>query len=188
MKRNSIIIIGGLIILVGVVAALLVHKQQSIKTNQSSPSKSSAQVLPVSTNPIQNTSSEPGIAITNVQVENNTDPATGNPVNDRLQFAIQNSSSKTAQNLEVYYTLTDAKAKQSESYYQKLTGLSIAPGQSTNVYLDNGAGAGHYPENKYSIYHTSTNPLSITFEVSAQGFKPVTTQVQKGAGSGDNKD
>ena len=188
MKKKSLIFIGGVIILIGVGVALLAHNQQPVNTNQSSTSKSSVQVLPVSNNPIQNTSSQPGIAITNVQVENNTDPVTGSPVNDRLQFAVQNSSSQTAQNLSVYYTLTDVKSKQSESYYQKLTGLSVAPGQSTNIFLDNGTGTGHYPENKYSIYHTSTNPLSISLEVSAQNFKPVSTLVQKGAGTGDNKD
>lgn len=193
MKKSTLGIIIGAVIVVGGGAAYLYYTNSSSNPSQTNTTNTTSQnqtptVLPVKANPIQNTSTQAGLSVTNAQVENNTDPATGAAVNDRIQFTIQNSSSQPAQNLEVYYTMTDAKTKQSESYYQKLDGVTIEPGKSTTVFFDNGTGTGHYPDNKYSIYHTSQNAVDFSIEVSATGLKPATAQAQKGSGSGDTKD
>jgi hypothetical protein len=147
--------------------------------------QASAQVLPVSSNPISNTSTAPGLAVTAVAAENNTDPATGAAISDRLQVTIQNSTGKPVTNLEVYYTMKDATTGAAESYYQPLTGLTIAPNSSTTVNFDNGTGPGHYPENKFSIYRSSANRVDFTVEVSAPGLKVATGTGSKGPGTGE---
>lgn len=190
MKKSTIGIIIGAVIIVGGGAYLYYANKGASPTNLTSTTSQgkAPTVVPVKSNPIQNTSSQPGLAVTNAQVENNTDPTTGSPVSDRLQFTIQNSSSQPAQNLEVYYTMTDTKTQQSEGYYQKLDGLTIPAGQSVAIFFDNGTGTGHYPENKYSIYRTSQNAVDFSIEASATGLKPATAQAHKGSGSGDTKD
>lgn len=147
--------------------------------------QASVQVLPVTTNPISNTSTAPGLALTSVAVENNTDPATGAALTDRLQFTIQNSTSNPVTNLEVFYTMKDATTGASESYYQALTGLTIAPNSSATVNFDNGSGVGHYPENKFSLYRSSANQVDFTVEVSAPGLKVATGTASKSPGTGE---
>lgn len=194
MKKGLIIALATLVVIAGGITAIALshHNNTTSSTTTGTASNSSgttqhaATVVPVDHNPIQNSSTQPGLAVNNAMVENNVDPATNNPISDRLQFTIQNNSGQTMQNLEVYYTMTDAKTNQSESYYQKLDGLAIAPGKSTTVYFDNGSGADHYPENKYSIYRTSQNAVNFTIEVSTPGFRPANAQAQKGPGTGEN--
>jgi hypothetical protein len=144
-----------------------------------------AQVLPVATNPIHNASTATGLAVVNPMVENNVDPRNGQPAPDRLQFTIKNSSSQTVTNLETYYTMTDAVTHQAEGYYQKLTGITLGPGQGAAVFFDNGSGPGHYPENRYSIYRTSPNAVNFTIEVSVRGLAPAYAHAQKSPGTGE---
>ena len=188
MNKKLVVGVVGALVVLGAGTVYLITSRGSSTTPSTTNTSQTVQVVPVTANPIHNTSTQPGLSISNAMVENNTDPATGNAVADRLQFSIKNSSSQTMTNLEVYYTMTDATTNKSESYYQKLTGISLAPGQSTYVFFDNGSGVGHYPENKYSIYRTSTNAVNFTIEVSAPGFQPATAQAHKSPGAGDAKD
>ena len=180
-----------LIIAGGITAFTALHHNNNSPTNStqttsSNNSQKTSQVVPVDHNPIQNTATQAGLAISNAMVENNVDPTTGQAISDRLQFTIKNNSTQTMQNLEAYYTMKDAKTNQSESYYQKLSGLSIAPGKTQTVYFDNGTGPGHYPENRYSIYRTSQSAVNFTIEVSAPGFQPAYAHAQKGPGTGES--
>lgn len=191
MKKGTIAgIVGLIIVIVGVAVTTLAlgHKSNPTSTVPSTSANKSTQVVPVASNPIQNTSTQTGLSIINPVVENNTDPATGQAVADRLQFSIKNSSNQTMNNFAAYYTMTDTKTHQSENYYLKLNGLTIDAGQTETVFFDSGSGAGHYPDNQYSIYRTSKNAVDFTIEVSVPGFQPATAHAQKGPGTGDRKD
>jgi hypothetical protein len=62
------------------------------------------------------------------------------------------------------------------------------PQQSQTIYFDNGIGTGHYPENKYSLYRTSTNQVTITIEAADTGYAPATTGTTKSPGTGEKLD
>ena len=177
----------------GALAVAGCGSQQSGSTSSAAPSSAPSAaaspaggpVLPVASDPIVNTSTKPGLEITGIMVENNVDPVTKKDLSDRLQMTLVNSSSATMTDLEAYYTMTDSTTNKSESYYQKLTGLTIAPGASQTIYFDNESGLGHYPENIYSLYRTSANEVVIDVKVSAPGFAPATAQVKKAVGTGE---
>jgi hypothetical protein len=143
-------------------------------------------VLPVTKNPIVNTSTKQGLQITSAMAENNVDPATNKDLGDRLQITIKNTSSETLSDLEIYYQMKDTTTQATEGYYQKLTGFSLAPGAEGTVYFDNETGVGHYPENKFSLYRTSANEVVFTIEVSAAGYAPAMGEAVKAVGTGEN--
>lgn len=142
----------------------------------------SSQVLPTAENPIKNNSTEPGLEIAAIAVENNVDPETNKDLSDRLQLELKNTSDKTMGDFEIYYSMTDKTTNDSEGYYAKLDGLSLAAGETRTIFFDNEAAPYHYPENKYSIYRTSGNELSIKVELSTPGFKLATAEIKKDAG------
>ena len=142
-------------------------------------------VLPVSTNPIVNTSTTPGLSIVSAMAENNVDPATNKPIADRLQVTVKNSSANTLSGLEVFYTMTDATTKKSESYYAPLTGVTVAAGASATVFFDNQTSPNHFGENKFSLYRSSTNQVDFTIEVSAKGVAIAKGTAVKGKGTGE---
>jgi hypothetical protein len=144
-----------------------------------------AQVLPVAQNPIVNAATKDGLQITSAVVENNVDPVTKKDLSDRLQIAVKNTSTDTLSDLEIFYQMTDTTTKKTEGYYQKLTGFSLAPGAEGTVYFDTETGAGHYPENTYSLYRTSPNEVVISIEVSAAGYKPAMGEAVKAVGTGE---
>lgn len=142
-------------------------------------------LLPASSNPIKNTSTAPGLVLVSAEAENNVDPVTQKPTADRLQVQLKNTSSSTLSGFEIFYTMTDAKTKKSESYYLPLTGVSLAAGAKTTVYFDNLKGPNHFPENKFSIYRGSKNQVDFTIEVSAKGVAVAKGTAIKGAGTGE---
>ena len=142
-------------------------------------------LLPVTTNPIANTTTAPGLSLVSAMAENNVDPSTKQPIADRLQVTLKNTSSNPLAGFEVYYTMTDVTTKQSEAYYLPLTGLTLAAGATTTVFFDNEAGANHYAENKFSIYRGSKNQVDFALEVSAKGVAVATGTAVKGAGTGE---
>lgn len=142
-------------------------------------------VLPVTSNPIKNTSTAPGLVLVGAMAENNVDPVTKQTIADRLQVQLKNTSSGTLSGFEIFYTMTDMTTKSSESYYTPLAGLSLAPGQEVTVYFDNQTGANHYPENKFSLYRSSKNEVDFTIQVSAKGVAVANGTAVKGAGTGE---
>lgn len=135
-------------------------------------------------NPIRNLATAPGIRLSAVQVENNTDAA-GNPVSDHLQFTVQNLTNKTLSNLEVYYTIMDAATGKKEGYYKQLTGFTLLPHASGTVHFDGQSGPGHYGVNMRGIYGTVTDKLAFSIEVSASGYAPVSAQITKAPGGAE---
>lgn len=146
---------------------------------------SAATLLPVSTNPITNTSTAPGLTVVSAMAENNVDPTTKQPVADRLEVVLKNTSSATLSGFEIYYTMTDATTQKTESYYLPLTGLTLAAGAETTVYFDNQTGPNRFPENKFSIYRSSKNQVDFAIQVSAKGVAIAKGTAVKSAGTGE---
>ncbi|ALO66677.1 hypothetical protein AS189_09450 [Arthrobacter alpinus] len=156
--------------------------------NQPVGTASAVTVLPVPTNPMKTTGTKPGLTVTGALAENNVDPQSKAAVPDRLQFDLTNTSTAPMTGLEAYYTMKDTTTGKTESYYQKLDGITLAPAQKETVYFDNGTSPGHYPENKYSIYRNSTNQVIITITAAATGYVPATGTATKSAGTGEKVD
>ncbi|EON22071.1 hypothetical protein [Nocardioides allogilvus] len=148
----------------------------------------SSAVLPVQSNPIKNTSTTQALTIDSVLVENNVD-ASGATADDHLEIAVTNSGSADLSGFEVYYTITDSKTSDTESYYTKLPpSFTVAPGASRVIHFDDTGEADHFPTNQYGLYYTDTNPLDVTVEVSASDSAPQTLTVAKDAGGAEEAD
>ncbi len=148
---------------------------------------SGALVLPVTVDPIKNAATAPGLTVSKVLLQDNTDPG-GNAIGDRLQFTIGNDTSADVTGLEIFYTMTDTTTGATESYYQKLDGLVVPAMGSVPVYFDGDTGAGHFPENKFSLYRSSLNQVDFTIELSAPGLGIATATGAKDAGAGEQAD
>ena len=149
------------------------------------PPAATGRVLPVPKNPILNASTAPGLTITKALVENNVSPDTGKTVDDHLEIALRNTSSKPLERIGVYYKITDPAKGVSEGYYTKLDGVTIDPGASRVVHFDNTGAADHYPVNKYSLYYTDKNALVVDVIASSPNVKPATFTVKKDAGGAE---
>ncbi len=190
MKARQVVgFIGIVAAIIGTIALGGCSSSNTASSGNASPSaaatRSSEQVLPVDSNPIVNTATKAGLEVTSIMVENNVDSATQQALPDQLQIDLTNAGTETMSDLEIFYQMADSKTKETEGYYQKLTGLTLAPGETKTVYFDGGSGAGHYPENQYSLYRTSQNEVVFDVQVSAPGFQPATATVAKDAGTGE---
>jgi hypothetical protein len=157
-------------------------------TQQPAGDQSAGAVLPVTENPIANTSTAQNLTIDNVLVENNED-ASGEAVDDHLEIALTNTGTTDLSTFEVYYTITDPQTSDTESYYTQLpTDFTIAGGDSRVIHFDNTGATDHFPVNQYSLYYTDPNALDLTVEVSAAGSAPQTATVAKDAGGAEEAD
>ena len=192
MKKRNIIVLSLVGILAfGSVAIWQISNTAAVggsSTNAVSAAGATVMVLPVTKNPILNTSTQPGLEIAHIAVQDNVDPTTKAAINDRLQITLKNSGTSTLAGFEVFYTMTDVTTKMSESYYQKLTGISLPAGESTTVYFDNLSETGHFPENSFSIYRSSTNQVDFTVQVSAKDVARATAVTIKDPGTGEKVD
>jgi len=146
------------------------------------------QVLPVSQNPIKNTSTAEGLTIDSVLVENNVDDA-GKAVDDHLEIALTNTGSSDLAGVEIFYTFTDPTAGTTESYYAKLpTTFTVPAGGSRVAHFDNTGATDHFPSNDFSLYKTSVNELDVEVIVSAEGAAVQTATVKKDAGGAETPD
>ena len=157
-------------------------------SSSASAAPTSNSVLPVASNPISNTSTAPGLSIASAAVEDLVDPATGKSMDDRLQITLANNTSTPLTRVEIYYQMTDVTTQQSEGYYMSLDGVTIPAQGETTVYSDNGTEPGHFPENTFSLYRTSTNQVDFTIQASADGVQVATGTASKGAGTGEQPD
>jgi hypothetical protein len=149
----------------------------------------STQVLPVTEDPISNPATAQTLSIDSVLVENNVDPATGQDAPDHLEIALTNTGSTELSGFEVYYTFTDPTDDVSESYYLALpTDFTIPPGETRVAHFDGTGAPDHFPDNQFSLYHTSLNAMEVTVEVSADGVAVQTMTVQKDPGGDENPD
>ncbi len=157
-------------------------------TPAASTGQSAGAVLPVTDNPITNTSTTQSLTIDSVLVENNEDPS-GKAVDDHLEIAVTNTGTTELGGFEVYYTITDPKTSDTESYYSQLPAdFVIAGGDNRVIHFDNTGATDHFPVNQYSLYYTDPNALDLTVEVSAADSAPQTATVAKDAGGAEEAD
>ncbi|WP_309620324.1 hypothetical protein [Salinibacterium sp.] len=156
--------------------------------SQAPTAASAGGVLPVSTNPIVNASTTPGLTIVLAAAEDIVDPDTKAAIDDRLQVTLRNDTASELSSFEIYYVMTDVTTGQSEAYYQALTGFTVAAGATATLSFDGETGPGHFPENAFSIYRSSKNQVDFTVEVSAAGVKVANATATKGSGAGDAAD
>jgi hypothetical protein len=185
-SRIELFIVGG-VVAVFVIGGIVVL-QVNNKNSQVPKPVATQQVLPVKTNPIQNTATQPGLAITAIAVEDNVDPVTKQAIADNLQISLHNSSNTTMSNVDVFYQMKDVTTGQTEAYSQKLTGFQLAPNETKTIFFDNQTSPGHYPENKYSLYRSSKNEVHFTVTVSAPGFRVATAETKKSVGTSEKHD
>lgn len=146
-------------------------------------------VLPVTSNPIANPSTEQVLAIDSVLVENNVDPATGTDAPDHLEIALSNSGTTDLAGLEIFYTFVDAAVGVTENYYTKLPADFTVPASGKRVaHFDNSGALDHFPVNKFDLYHTSVNGLDVSVFVSAVNAAPQTMTVKKDPGDAETAD
>lgn len=159
------------------------------QANSASQAQTTGQVLPVTVNPIANTANTDGLQIKNVLVENNVDPTTNKDAPDHLEIALANTGSTELRGFEVFYTFKDPKTGASESYYLKLPDTFTVPAGGTRIaHFDNSGAPDHFPVNKFSLYHTDKNSLTVTVTVSATGAKVQNATVNKDAGGAETAD
>ena len=146
-------------------------------------------VLPVSSNPIKNSSTIQALKIDSVLVENNIDPLTKKIADDHLEIGLSNTSTTDLKNIEIYYTFRDPKTKATENYYTKLPLTFTVPAKGRRiVHFDNTGATNHFPDNKFSLYHTNQNAMDVTVVVSAEGAATQITNLKKDAGGPEAKD
>ena len=149
---------------------------------------SGGQVLPVTVNPISNTSTNVAMTIQSVLVENNAD-ANGKTTSDHLEVAITNTGATELGGFEIFYTFTDPTTAISESYYTKLPDTFTIPAGATRIaHFDNSGAVDHFPVNDYSLYYTDTNAFDVSVVVSAPDAAVQTATVQKDAGGAETAD
>ena len=145
-------------------------------------------VVPVAKNPIVNRSNVAGISITSAMVQDNVDPKTKKAITDRLLITVVNKGSKTATGFKIFYSMTDSVTKATEKYHLPLTGFTLKAGATGYLNFDGKTGVGHFPENKFSLYRSSTNEVKFDIQLSAKGYKIASATAVKDKGTGEKVD
>jgi len=151
-------------------------------------SSTSKPIVPVVENPIVNTSEVAGISITSAMVQDNVDPVTKKAITDRLLVTVVNTGSTPVIGFEIFYSMTDSVTKVAENYYLPLTGFELKAGETGYLNFDGKTGVGHFPENKFSLYRSSTNEVTFKIQLSANGYKVATATAVKDKGTGEKVD
>lgn len=191
-RRTMSLTAAGLVLIAGSLAGCSAITSGSPDSPSSAPGSSTAptaaQVLPIASDPITNTSTAAGLSINSAAVEDNVDPVTKKAIDDRLQITLANATSAPLTNVEIYYEMTDVTTKQTEGYYMALDGVTVPSNGQSTVYFDNEPAPGHFPENKFSLYRSSVNQVDFAIEASADDVKIATATASKGAGTGEQAD
>ncbi len=149
----------------------------------------SGAVLPVTSNPINNTSTTNTLRIDKVNAEDNVDPMTGKDVPDHLEIALANTGTASLGGVEVFYTITDTTTGKSESYYAKLPADFVITASGKRIaHFDSTGQRDHFPINKFDLYRTSKNPLDVKVTVSAVDAAVQTVTIKKDAGGAETAD
>lgn len=121
-------------------------------------------------------------------VENNFDQAARKDAPDHLELQLVNAGGTDLTGFSVYYTIKDKDTGDTEAYFAKLDGFSVPAGGDARIHFDDGTIAGHFRVNPNSIYTASQNAKLFTVEVKADGFQPVTVEINKDAGGAEVAD
>jgi hypothetical protein len=101
---------------------------------------------------------------------------------------VKNSTATEVTGFSIYYTVDDKDAGKKEAYFATLKGFVLPANGEARIHLDDGSVAGHFRANPNGSYYKSQNGKTITFELAAAGFAPVTAQVVKDKGGAEKAD
>ena len=127
-------------------------------------------------------------AIKEALVENNYDYAAKKDATDHLELLVTNSGAAPLTGLSMYYSITDAETGKVEGTFRTLVGFTVPAGGEARIHFDDGAVAGHFRANAYSIYITSQAANTITVVLKADGFAPVSVDIAKDKGGAEAAD
>ncbi|HHS94292.1 MAG TPA: hypothetical protein ENK63_02980 [Rhodobacterales bacterium] len=138
--------------------------------------------------PIKADGASAPFSIKEALVENNYDRAARKDAPDHLEIQLVNAGGTDLTGFSVYYTIKDKDTGDTEAYFANLDGFSVPAGGDARIHFDDATVAGHFRANPNSIYTTSQNAKLFTVEVKADGFQPVTAQINKDAGGAEVAD
>lgn len=129
-----------------------------------------------------------GFTIKDVLVENNYDEAAKKDAPDHLEIILENLAGSDMSNFEIYYTITDLKTNQEQSYIIPLQGFILKAHGTTSVHIDTLQKPDHFRANPNNLYYTSMNAMQVAVTVSAEGYQAQTKTVKKDAGGAEVAD
>lgn len=121
-------------------------------------------------------------------VENNYDPVARKDATDHLELQVANASSQDLSGFSIYYTITDKDTGTKEAYLSKLDGFTVPANGDARIHFDDSGMPGRFRANPNSIYITSQNAKLFTVELKADGYQPVTVEINKDAGGAETAD
>lgn len=132
-------------------------------------------------NPISDPSTTAGFKIDTLLAENNVDAA-GAGAPDHLELTVTNTAkTDITSGWDLYYSLTDAKTNDVQSFYMKLPGFTLKAGETKHLHVDTTGAQGHFRADPNSSFYTGKNQLVIQAMLHAQGYAPQTATVKKDA-------
>lgn len=136
-------------------------------------------------NPITETSTIKAFKIDSVLAENNVDEA-GADAPDHLEITVTNTgTTDITDGWDLYYTLTDQKTGDAQSFYMTLPGFSVPAGKTVHLHIDTSGASGHFRADPNSSFYTGDNQLKVEATLHATGFAPQTGSVLKDAASAE---
>lgn len=122
------------------------------------------------------------VSIKDVRVEDN---ATA----DHLEIKLQNTSNQNLDHFDIYFTITDKKTNATESYYQVLSGLTLAANETKIIHFDNEVKTqDHFYGNMNGLYGTSANGLTFDINLHSEGYQVLQFSVDKSEGTAEVAD
>jgi hypothetical protein len=187
-RRHRGLLVAGLAVVVGALLAACSGSSAASPSTNDGAAAAGGPVLPVTANPIHNSSTVQALTVDSVLVENNVD-STGKVADDHLEIALTNTGSAELTEFQVSYTFTDPATRATESYYAVLPAdFTIPVGGHRVAHFDNSGGVDHFPVDQYSLYYTDTASLEVSVTVSATDTAVQTVTLTKDAGGAETAD
>jgi len=139
-------------------------------------------------NPISADGAAAPFTIGEALVENNYDYAANKDANDHLELQIVNSGAREIGGFSAYYSIKDLDTGVVESYFAPLAGFSVPANGDARIHFDEGSLPGHFRANPNGIYATSQAAKLFSVEVKAEGYQPVTVDINKDPGGAETAD
>ncbi len=139
-------------------------------------------------NPIATAGPAAPFTIGEALVEDNFDYALNRDAPDHLELQILNPGATDLTGFSIYYTITDLDVGTTEGYFRSLEGFTVSAAGEARIHLDDAEADGHFRANPNSSYAVSEAAKLVTVMVSAEGFAPVTVEINKDAGGAEAAD
>ncbi|MEC3863099.1 hypothetical protein VK792_17540 [Mesobacterium sp. TK19101] len=140
------------------------------------------------TDPIATDGAATPFTVKEALVEDNYNYAAKKDATDHLELQVVNTTGQDLKNFSVYYTITDKDLGTKEAYFKALDSFSVPANGDARIHFDDSGLPGHFRANPNSIYLTSQNAKLFTVELKAEGFKPLTLEINKDAGGAEAAD